>query len=411
MLQNKDIRNLGDLRDQEFPLDTSAMWSGIEAGLSANRRKKLIFWWVSGVAASLLCMVMVMIGIHHHHQNESGQELIQNSSNPSQPLPSKQANPIQSDRPDDQADPSPDRIPAIKSFKNPTTPVIIGKNKPEIPENFNRDPWILLPKMVSFDFKHTSFVPELASLIPGFKTIVDPKKEPVKLGWEVFAATTPNFTDKIVGKDQQLGWRVNKDFEKIAELSEKSAAGFQVQLGMQLNIGAHWFVQSGFNYSEKREWVKYNHVLKEFPIVRASEQKLEYAPLNPSQWVQVSHQGNNEYSFLEIPVQVGYRSNLGPKFEWRTRMGVSYWRLLETNGSKINPTDLLLEDLGTTKNYRNNSLGTAVYSGLYYKLNNQWQVMAEPSASVSLTNLTVNTPVKTRPYQYGLNIGVQYRIK
>ena len=108
---------------------------------------------------------------------------------------------------------------------------------------------------------------------------------------------------------------------------------------------------------------------------------------------------------------IGTTRQLTNKWDWKIRGGVSYWRLIDKSGEKLDPTYLTLNNLSTLKYYRNNNIGIQLNSGVYYKLNNNWSLLAEPGASISLSNLTQGSPVQTRPYNYGLNLGVQYKLK
>jgi hypothetical protein len=426
LIEKGNIKNLSELGHSEVPVDLAASWNAIAAGLDARKKRRFWLGWIS--AASVVLFIGLFAFLFHNkiESNPEREKSLVNSDTHSNEL----TKPLPSTSKSEESE----WIPSEKSA-SPQSP---NNNSEEIKSNFSKtiqhtieldkepkddispnvksvlDRWSLNGKTPAFALTQDAWLPD--GLIPTqwfTGPIQEDKPKPSKstIGWEVFAGTSPSLVNKLTQENKDLGWKINRRFNEIVSVAEKTSAGYQFNAGVQMNVGKHFFIQSGFGYSEKQEWVKYNHTLKDFTIVRESEKRLEYAPMSPQQWVDVNFEGNNRYRFAEIPLLVGAKFNTSEKFEIRMRTGVSYWRLLGKSGGKIDPTSLLVQDLNTLKNYRNNNIGVVFYSGIYYKLNPQWSIMAEPSGSLSLTNLTMNAPVETRPYQYGLNIGVQYKLK
>lgn len=415
MTQKRNIKKLSELNQWEMPVNMASSWDSIAAGLDAQKRKRRFIAWFSAASVILL----VGVGIYFWVDNiRSDKEIQITSSTPEVQLPESKPswNSGDDDKSMDEMSGNSIGKPDQSQISSNAYP---SKDKTVLPGSVKErdlDPisvWYLAGVKAKFDAYLSDFLPQLLPSQHRYANPIkdDSKPEKLKVGWEVFAGTSPSFVNKLTQENKDLGWRINRRFDEVSRIAERTSAGYQFNAGIQMNLGNHLFIQSGFSYSEKQEWVKYNHTLKDFTIVRESERRLEYAPLSPQQWVQVNFEGNNRYRFAEIPLLVGTRFNSGEKLEWRTRGGLSYWRLLGKSGGKIDPTSLLVQDLNGLKNYRNNNLGIVIYSGIYYKLNPQWSIMAEPSGSLSLTNLTMNAPIETRPYQYGLNLGLQYRLK
>ena len=426
MIEKGNIKNLSELGHSEVPVDLAASWDAIAAGLDARKKRRFWLGWIS--AASVVVFIGLFAFLFHNkiESNPEREKSLVNSDTHSneltKPLPSTSKSEESELKPTEKSA-SPQRRNNKSDEVNPNLPkanqrpIELDKGpKDDINPNIKSvvDRWTLHRKTPTFALHQHEWIPDVLIPTQWFTgPIQEDKPKPSKstIGWEVFAGTSPSLVNKLTQENKDLGWKINRRFNEIVSVAEKTSAGYQFNAGVQMNVGKHFFIQSGFGYSEKQEWVKYNHTLKDFTIVRESEKRLEYAPMSPQQWVDVNFEGNNRYRFAEIPLLVGAKFNTSEKFEIRMRTGVSYWRLLGKSGGKIDPTSLLVQDLNTLKNYRNNNIGVVFYSGIYYKLNPQWSIMAEPSGSLSLTNLTMNAPVETRPYQYGLNLGVQYKLK
>jgi hypothetical protein len=426
LIEKGNIKNLSELGHSEVSVDLATSWNAIAAGLDARKKRRIWLGWISAASVVLFIgLFYLLFHVNIESKPEKGQVLV-NSNAENKEL----TKPKQGLSKSDESESKINKEATSPQGKNNNSGVLksnftktkqlpietdnepVGDINPHMKSALER--WSLNGRSPIFNLPHHEWLPD--GLIPTqwfTGPIQEDKPKPSKstIGWEVFAGTSPSLVNKLTQENKELGWKINRRFNEIVSVAEKTSAGYQFNAGVQMNVGKHFFIQSGFGYSEKQEWVKYNHILKDFTIVRESEKRLEYAPMSPQQWVDVNFEGNNRYRFAEIPLLVGAKLSTSEKFEIRMRTGVSYWRLLVKSGGKIDPTSLLVQDLNTLKNYRNNNIGVVFYSGIYYKLNPQWSIMAEPSGSVSLTNLTMNAPVETRPYQYGLNLGVQYKLK
>ena len=407
---NQKIKQLKDIQGVEMPLDTNAAWQGIEGALNKAASRRKLIWWYSA-ASVLVVLSLIGVGLYFNIKSEQLnitqdiEKLAPNQKSATPKTNSERLNINANGVAENNTSASPKLT--HREFKNnkPT----INKKVVDAPKNV----WI--GKMQGNYFYGFDWLLVQAEMfnLPVSKEIKTVKDQPKtnKIGIELFASATPSIVNKMVKSDGQLGWLVNKDFNSISNKSEFATAGIQANLGIQFNIAPKWFVQTGLSYSEKREWVRYNHTLTEFTIVRESQKTLEYAPLSPQQWINVNYEGNNSYKFVEVPLLIGTSKQLSAKWDWKIRGGVSYWRLIGKSGEKLDPTSLFLNNLSTLKYYRNNNIGIQLNSGVYYKLNTNWSLLAEPGASLSLSNLTEGSPVNTKPYNYGLNLGVQYKLK
>lgn len=149
--------------------------------------------------------------------------------------------------------------------------------------------------------------------------------------------------NKIVKSDNQLGWLV-KILSNCWKSRNLLPRVFKPILVFQINLTPKWFIQSGLGYSEKREWVKYNHTVTDFTTVRESEKDLLYYPRSPIQWIKINYEGNNSYKFIEIPVLIGTTTDFLTNGIGKLGGGVSYWRLIDRTGESLDPTYLLLND-------------------------------------------------------------------
>lgn len=419
MNENNKIRNLSELKNLQAGGDFGAIWQQIDGSLTARAHRRKFFYL--GIAASLL-VVFSTIGLlgyfHCGTCSDKSVNQVDTQLNNENIIGLKRTESRQNSVASGLSGSSANigltnKTGVTKSFSNTFRQSNDFKNHTVASNSI--EPWVL--KSLGVSSFAQKLIPDLLmiadkpfSMVMAIPADKKPERFP-HMSMEVFATATPSVVNLVTASSSQFGWLVNKDFNKIASKSEFAAAGAQVNAGLQFNLGSSWFVQTGVGYSEKREMVNYNYTLKEFTIVRESEKKLEYAPLSPQQWINVQHRGANTYRFAEIPLLVGYKLPVSKKLELRVRGGVSYWRLISKTGQKIDPTSLNLNQLSEVKNYVNNNLGVQINTGLNYKLSPNWSILAEPGGALGLTDLTKGSPVQTKPYNYGLNIGVQYKLK
>ena len=155
--------------------------------------------------------------------------------------------------------------------------------------------------------------------------------------------------------------------------------------------------------TQRKEQLDYNYTITEGPLYDATT-IYSYVPVDPRSYESIVYSGSNSYHFLEIPLNIGYKTTISPNFELRTQLGASYMALRNREGKKGNFTTLELEDLQDLQ-FAQHNIAANVKTGLY--LNKQCFVVGiEPTFGINLNSLrsAETSAIKTKPYGYGLNI-------
>ena len=220
--------------------------------------------------------------------------------------------------------------------------------------------------------------------------------------WEVGVSFTPGLSSKITSENSELSGLINRRYSETVGNSETTAFANTFGINTQYHMNK-WFVASGLFLTQRREQLDYNYLITE-AAVPTNQGNLIYIPGSPSAYESVVYSGSNSYHFLEIPMNIGYKTAISRNFEIRTQLGVSYMALLGREGKKGNFTTLELEDLKDLK-FNQHNIAANVKTGLY--LNKpRFVVGIEPLFGINLNTLrsAETSAIKTNPYGYGLNI-------
>mgnify|MGYP001583074925 FL=1 len=220
--------------------------------------------------------------------------------------------------------------------------------------------------------------------------------------WEVGVSFTPGLSNKITSQNSTLNGLINRSYnEKIAN-SETAAFsntfGFNIQNHMK-----NWFISSGLFITQRREQLDYNFTITESPLYDATT-IYSYVPLDPIAYESIVYSGSNSYRFLEIPVNVGYKTTISRNFELRTQLGASYMALQNREGKKGNYTTLELDDLRNLQ-FTQHNIAANIKIGLYLD-KSRFVLGVEPTFGINLNSIrpVETSAIKTKPYGYGLNI-------
>ncbi len=229
--------------------------------------------------------------------------------------------------------------------------------------------------------------------------------------WEFGVRITPNVGLLRSIANQGQDWKIHKDFFGISEGSENAASGYTFGANVLRYIGPNFYVASGMYYSQKVERVNYDYEINEFVTIDEKAQKLYYTPLPPALRQKVEYDGINTFGFVEMPIKFGTIVSLGPLSNWEVRAeaGLSFMRLINSDGRKPDQTDLSLVELAQNEDLKNSAMGMEVKGGIYYAGVRYFRFGLEPAFAMSVTSLYKETaPTKLRPYNYGFNITANY---
>ncbi|MDP2723755.1 MAG: outer membrane beta-barrel protein [Bacteroidales bacterium] len=193
----------------------------------------------------------------------------------------------------------------------------------------------------------------------------------------------------------------------------------------------NWFVQSGINYSRYKNNKNYDYSYSVYDSVNSH---FEYDTTwvwiyNPPNlgyplmtgidtiWVpvyqdiHVEDRGNNEWSYLEIPILIGHQFDFG-KFGLEIASGVSMGFLMKSKGSLPRFPDAHgmenLENISVEIN--KTMLNWLLQVGVSYQINDRWSVIAQPYYKQNLQSVfDKNYPIDQRFKAFGLKCGLRVR--
>lgn len=192
-----------------------------------------------------------------------------------------------------------------------------------------------------------------------------------------------------------------------------------------------WFVQSGINYSRYKNNKNYDYSYSVYDSVNSH---FEYDTTwvwiyNPPNlgyplmtgidtiWVpvyqniHVEEKGNNEWSYLEIPILIGHQFDFG-KFGLELASGVSMGFLMKSKGSlpRFPGSDGMENFENISGEINQTMLNWVLQAGISFKINQHWSVIAQPYYKQNLQSVfQKNDAIDQRFRAYGLKCGLRVR--
>lgn len=210
-------------------------------------------------------------------------------------------------------------------------------------------------------------------------------------------------------KENKSNWINRHYFSSIAG-SSSLGSGFNNGIHAQMNIGNHWYIRQGIYSSTYSVYSNYNYIIDSTVHVNADKGiDNNYIPLIPDDIQHIQYSGKASIKYFSLPLIIGNRLNINKKMGIETKVGFNVSRLMSTEGKTVNPTYLLLEDINSNNTIKKWNTGLTISTGLFYKPNNKFIFTAEPTFSTLLSSArNKDYPVKTRYYNYGFNLNVNY---
>jgi hypothetical protein len=268
-------------------------------------------------------------------------------------------------------------------------------------------------------------------------TINQPNKKRNKIlknfSLELFAA--PVYTTKSVS-----ALNVSPDYLNLRKENEKSLVTYNLGLELKYSI-KNFFLQAGINYSKVGEKIDYNKNLfasldtsesgwqlysylkvfvdtinwdstNGFAIMTTSVPTLDsiWEHFEDSVFNSVKEKGNNELTYIEIPLMIGYSLGKG-KLSCQLSAGVSYGILSGTKGKLLRTDASGFNDIVIATPYRKNIYNFLFRIGCSYHFNEKISVFLQPSFKLNLNSVFESSyPVSQKYKSYGLNIGLNYKL-
>lgn len=225
-------------------------------------------------------------------------------------------------------------------------------------------------------------------------------------GWEVGLSFTPSISNQLKNTQSDLAWKINRNYKNFISDNEFGAFSSSAGINTQYHLKNNLFIATGLFVSQRTEGINYNYTITEYPYINNGV--VGYAPLSPSAYVDIVYKGSNSFRFVEIPLNLGYKQTITPKFEIRGQAGVSYLHLANLSGFKADFYNLELNNVRDL-NYQAQNIALNAKVGLFYS-NNKLALGIEPTSALNLNNFAdKENAIKVRPYSYGFNITTNYK--
>jgi len=258
------------------------------------------------------------------------------------------------------------------------------------------DLWVALPLKLEF-FK--------------LETIIHPKpkqdKTKISISYEAGVSIAPAMgLDKI--KENKVR-SIHKDYFSSIAGSSVLGSGFNNGLHFQINFGNKWYVRPGIYSSEYSVYHNYNYTYDAIPVINANNEIRSYIFGPPET---VNYSGKSSIKYITIPLMLGNRISLTKNWGIESKLGFNVSRLLDASGQWVNPTFLSLESINSNNSIKKWNTGMSISTGLFFKTNKNLIFTVEPNFATMLGSANQkNSPVKTRYYNYGINLNVNYILK
>ncbi len=216
----------------------------------------------------------------------------------------------------------------------------------------------------------------------------------------------------------------------IRKDGESPALSWAVGGDIQIHL-KNWFIQTGINYSVYRNNKNYNYNYQLLDSANSyfnydtvwvwiyDPPNLEYPVMVgiDTTWVpvykdiNVYNRGTNQWSYLEIPILVGYQFNYR-KFDFEIATGISIGFLMNYSGSLPHFPDVEgMDNIDKLDNNINRTMYNYLLQlGMIYNFSKKWSILTQPYFKQNLQSVFDNKyPVNQRFSAVGLNVGLRVR--
>jgi hypothetical protein len=233
------------------------------------------------------------------------------------------------------------------------------------------------------------------------------KNSGLKVGITFYPAYNLNSTSVNSSKSDM----VHKDFNLINNESIKP--GFGYSFGLILGYGfLNLNLKTQVDYTKINLNTDYNYKNENIPVIDSATGKIISYIYKPDSNGIVMKSAIS-YSYIEIPLILGYEYSINSKWGIRTDIGVYYLLQLDSKGSMLNYSNLQLTSSGNNGKYPMNksAYGWSFGLGVVYKTK-FLDYTVEPVYKRTISSVYTNDiPVSDYITTLGLNISVAAKLK
>lgn len=236
-----------------------------------------------------------------------------------------------------------------------------------------------------------------------------------------------NFISFDYGKRTLLSYGIHFKPEMIFNTASNSDMSYNFDINANLHLNRHFFIQSGaglsFNSVKENYYGNYErnekvgttyHVdsitYSTYPgtnIVYDKEYHIsEIDSFNYVPYL-VDEEGKSNYTYLNIPLAIGYKTNIYKRFSGIIKLGAVYSLLINKNefDSKFYNDDIRILSLNNTPNRTNSSFQLTFSMGISYMLTDKISLSLEPGYKYYMNPVYEG---QNSSYSFGLRTGLLF---
>lgn len=165
-------------------------------------------------------------------------------------------------------------------------------------------------------------------------------------------------------------------YREIRSTQERATSSIDLSLRYRM-VKEHLVLQTGLDFFEWGEQIQYDYSF--------------------------NYDGVNRYSYLSLPVYLGYRQALHA-FEWSANIGCSLGHVLQQKGRYIQP-DLVSLALENARTWTATGMAQVEFTYIF----DRYRFTLAPTYRMSLGNVVNSTFTKNRYFSFGLQMGMAYQ--
>ena len=393
-------------------------WSAIEKRL--NKKKKIIwFWW-----AAIPLLIISGMGSYLVFRTDFNSKTINNTKNSNSVRDFKSSEYTEKDNNKNGEVSIPNTESKDNDFPDETKrdnvnpkaqPIVITDSEEIIPFPNTTLPFEPIGKEVPYLFHGQNYVETQSVQSWGLELNI-PKPiynapNPL-LSYEFGLNFSPAFgLDNLKANKDKTNF-INRAYFDAISGSSSLGSGFNNGVHAQMNIGKNWFIRQGIYSTGYSVNHSYDFMITHSWLYVKDVGLKDYLPIAPQNQEHVKHSGKTTIQYIALPLVVGNRTYFNTKTGIESKIGVTFSRLWKASGKTINPTFLTLEPVDSNNTIKKWNSGLTISTGIFFKTKNNFIFTVEPSFSTVLGSAhSKDYPLKTRYYNYGINLNINYILK
>jgi len=289
---------------------------------------------------------------------------------------------------------------SLPSFEAPRVTPSIDENpnqeefSDEILESTLRS---VAPKNIQFDI----------ALKSAEKAQIKKRKRPISLrhkdAWYIQASFTPSTSFRTLTARTAYA----EPFKELKDKNDQSVKTYSVKIGARYFFSDRFSLGFGLRYSQQGEMIGMS-ARKQNSFYEALAEEYHY---NAEQMYSIGNTMShmNQYHYIELPVTLYAKRQLGKRFSLHTGIGLSLGYLMKESSRTY---DFRVDHYVDNANFlRSWTVGAHAQASIGYDIDTRWMLSVGPEVNYALLSTYQNYyTLSQHQYSFGLNLGVQWKL-